>query len=85
MSMDKTVRIIDFGFGPDEYKKRFGNANRREVSVRIFGPTVQGYSMNALATVCEAITRGGRKIAQSSGLYPFLKKAVRKLLSRNSQ
>jgi Acetyltransferase (GNAT) domain len=82
MSRDKSVRIIDFGFGPDEYKRRFGTDFRREVSVRIFAPFLQGYSMNALATVCEGITRGGRSIARRSGMYTVLKKTVRKLLSK---
>jgi hypothetical protein len=85
MSEDKNVGTIDFGFGPDEYKKRFGNAQCREVSLRIFAPSLQGYSMNALVTLSEAITRTGRDFARSFGLYLVLKKTVRKLYSRSSQ
>jgi hypothetical protein len=81
MSMDKTVRIIDFGFGPDEYKKRFGNAQCREVSLRIFAPSLLGYSMNAIVTICEAITRGVRRAAHAAGMYTFLKKVARQLPS----
>ncbi len=62
---DPSVRILDFGFGDAEYKRRFGNESWQEADVTVFAPTFKGVRVNAVRTAVLAGNRSGKRVLGS--------------------
>ena len=80
--MKNEIRYIDFGYGNDLYKERFGNICRNEISVQIFACTLNGLLMNTMALVCGCLTMLGRYLSRSLGVYGQLRKVWRNRLRK---
>jgi hypothetical protein len=76
------VKAIDFGFGPGEYKERFGNSQLRETSVYIFAPGFKGITLNALRTMTVLAENLVKKTLQRTKLLPRIKRLWRDRLSQ---
>jgi hypothetical protein len=48
MCSDKDISVIDFGPGPDEYKRYYGTQNCFETSVFLFARSAKGFRLNAI-------------------------------------
>lgn len=77
------VQAVDFGFGPGEYKERFGNFQLRETSVFIFAPSAKGIALNAMRTVTVLVGNIVKKTLERTNLLPKIKRLWRNRLSQN--
>ena len=75
------VKAVDFGFGPGEYKERFGNMQLQEASVHIFAPNFKGVTLNALRTVTVLVEDILKKMLQKTNLFPKIKRLWRDRVS----
>jgi CelD/BcsL family acetyltransferase involved in cellulose biosynthesis len=73
---DRSVEVLDFGFGDAEYKRRFGDEAWEEADVAIFGPSLKGVRVNAVRTAVVAGNRLGKR-ALGSGRLARAKRAWR--------
>jgi CelD/BcsL family acetyltransferase involved in cellulose biosynthesis len=76
------IKAVDFGFGPGEYKERFGNSELREASVHIFAPNFKGITLNALRTVTVLVENTLKKTLQKTNLLPKIKRLWRERVSQ---
>jgi GNAT superfamily N-acetyltransferase len=76
------TKAVDFGFGPGEYKERFGNSELREASVHIFAPNFKGLTLNALRTVTVLVESTLKKSLQKTNLLPKIKRLWRERVSQ---
>ncbi len=75
------VEAIDFGLGDALYKRRFGDENWQEGSVRIFAPSFKGTKLNLLRTVLEGSALATRRLASRMGIEQRLKTLWRRKLA----
>ena len=71
------VKNIDFGFGPAEYKERFGNSVLMESSVYIFSAKPKGFLLNMIRSVTCSIDSAARKLLERTNLLSKIKKLWR--------
>lgn len=81
---EEGVKNIDFGFGPAEYKERFGNALLLETSVCIFAPSIKGFVLNTIRTTTCSIDAAARKVLDRTNLLPRIKRFWRKRATKVS-
>jgi hypothetical protein len=79
------VRALDFGFTDDWYKKRFGNASRREATIHVFAPNAKGLSLSAMKALTSFVDEALRKFLERTKLIQNVKKAWRRVALRKSQ
>jgi len=79
------VGALDFGFTDDWYKKRFGNASRREATVHVFAPTSKGVSLSAMRTFTSLIDESFRALLERTNLIQNVKKMWRKVALKKGQ
>ncbi len=71
------VKNVDFGFGPAEYKERFGNSVLMESSVYIFSPKPKGFLLNTIRSTTCLIDSAARKLLERTNLLSKIKKLWR--------
>jgi CelD/BcsL family acetyltransferase involved in cellulose biosynthesis len=77
---DPEVRIIDFGWGDADYKRRWANDSWLEHDVILFAPTARAVRANLIRTGILASDRGGRRLAGTMGLTGAVKRSWRRRL-----
>jgi len=71
------VKNVDFGFGPAEYKERFGNSVLMESSVCIFSSRPKGLLLNVVRSMTCSIDSAARKLLERTNLLSKIKKLWR--------
>lgn len=69
------VKAVDFGYGEEGYKQRFGKQRSQEATIRVFRPTPKGFVLKAVTMQTELIDQLLKKALQRAGLRLRLKKA----------
>jgi hypothetical protein len=72
------VGIVDFGYGEEAYKQRFGDSRWNEATVRIFAPSMRGLVLNLVSTQSLLVDRLVKSGLQQIGLLSRLKKTWRR-------
>lgn len=72
------IRGVDFGYGVEGYKQRFGDSKWHEAMVRIYAPTARGLALKLLTALTLLTDRLARKILDQINVLPILKKLWRK-------
>jgi Acetyltransferase (GNAT) domain len=75
------VSEIDFGFGVERYKERFGNRSWNECLVWLFAPTFAGKKLKFIHGQAVRADRLARSFLEKTGIYTTIKKRWRKHLS----
>jgi hypothetical protein len=75
------VSEIDFGFGPAEYKERFGDHKRVEAFVKINAPTLRGGAASLLTLVDAFINRSGKTLLRKLHVVSQIKRHWRRKLA----
>lgn len=79
----QNVRTVDFGFGEEAYKQRFGNCKWQDAEmICLFAGSPRGIALRILRTVTGMIDRFGRKCLRVFELKPTLKSAWRRHLTK---
>jgi hypothetical protein len=81
---EKVADELDFGSGDADYKRDWGDQNRRQVSVFVFAPTLRGAFLNMLRTPLIASSNVARWSLNKTGLLQGVKKIWRSRLSRQA-
>jgi|SRR5215469_1299383 len=68
---------IDFGPGDARYKAQFGTVCHEEMTQYVFPPTLKGTTLNTLRLATTFGNKAAKRIVQSLGVLPSLKRAVR--------
>jgi hypothetical protein len=78
------VQNIDFGFGPAEYKERFGNTMLMESSVYIFAPKLKGLVLNTIRTTTCSVDAAVKKVLERTKLLPRIKRLWRERAAKTT-
>lgn len=73
----ENVKNVDFGYGVEEYKRRFGNNKWQEGLVYIFGPSFRGFVLKVLETLTDLLDRLVRRTLKEARLLPKVKRIWR--------
>jgi hypothetical protein len=79
------VRMIDFGAGEAEYKRRFSTESGTYAEVRIFAPNFNGLALNAAASGVGALNKSAIWLLNRTKVLPRIKRAWRSLAKPKSQ
>jgi CelD/BcsL family acetyltransferase involved in cellulose biosynthesis len=79
---DDDARILDYGPGDAEYKRRFGSHSRREGSVVIYAPTFRAARINVLRTVLSGSVSLAKRAIGRGELFNRIKKGWRRRLQQ---
>ena len=74
------VKAVDFGYGDEMYKQRFGNRKWEEGRLHMFSTTPRGICLNVLRTSSTFLDRIARRTLQRFTLFATLKRRWRKAL-----
>jgi hypothetical protein len=74
------VKAVDFGYGDEMYKQRFGNLKWEEGRLHLFSTTPRGICLNVLRTSSTLLDVVARRILQRFALFTVLKTKWRKAL-----
>ena len=74
------ARVLDYGVGDAEYKRRFGTTSWLEGNVFVYATTFRGIRINLTRAVLLAGVRGAKRIADRGGFAKTLKQRWRKSL-----
>lgn len=72
------VKQVDFGYGVEEYKQRFGNCKWHEAMVTIYAPTARSLGLKVVVTLTLLIDHCARKTLERIKVLPRLKRFWRK-------
>lgn len=81
LCQERTVDQLDFGIGEAEYKRQWGDQNRRVASVSIFAPTLRGIGLQAFRTPLIAGSLAARSVLRKTGMLQVIKKHWRDRLA----
>ncbi len=77
LCQEDTARVLDFGCGEAEYKRRFSTCGSEEAHPMVFAPTFTGIRVNATRTAIAAADGLARKALERVGVSGPLKKRLR--------
>ena len=78
------ARVLDYGIGDADYKRRFGTRSWLEGNVFVYATTFRGIRINLTRTALLAGVRGATRILDRAGLARTLKQRWRKSLRRTT-
>jgi hypothetical protein len=73
------AEIIDYGFGTDDYKKRFSSYSIDEIRIRMYVPNFSNYLFLGHLIFFNFLSGIVRKTLKSTGLYTSIKKTYRSI------
>jgi hypothetical protein len=62
------VEAFDFGWGPEEYKKRFGNLTCQAATAHIYAPAFKGIRLSLMKTMTGALRDLAKHVVRLAGL-----------------
>jgi hypothetical protein len=77
LCQDDTARVVDFGCGEAEYKRRFSTCGSEEAHPMVFAPTFRGIRVNVISTAIAAADEVAQKALERAGVSGTLKKRLR--------
>jgi hypothetical protein len=77
-----TLRILDFGYGPDVYKERFSTHVKDELRIKLYSGTLDAALLNITVSGTMWATRLLRAVARRVGVYQWVRKYFRAVLWR---
>jgi Acetyltransferase (GNAT) domain len=80
---DPDVRVVDYGQGDAEYKRRFGSESWDEADMHVFAPTPRALAINATRTAILAAAEGARAALRRAGVLERIKRGWRRRLARS--
>lgn len=81
---EKIAEAVDFGAGDAHYKRDWGDENRRDVSMFLFGPSCRGVFLNMLRTPLLACSEAARWGLNKTNLLQKTKRLWRSRLSSSA-
>jgi CelD/BcsL family acetyltransferase involved in cellulose biosynthesis len=75
------ARIVDYGIGDADYKRRFGTRSWREGNVVVYAPTLRAATVNLLRTSLLAAVRLAKRIFGKGEVYRRIKRGWRRRLT----
>ena len=78
------VKEVDFDYGSESYKQRFGNSHWQEALIYLFAPNFKGLELRALRMQAFLTDKYLRQGLERINLLPKIKKMWRKRLVRGS-
>jgi GNAT acetyltransferase-like protein len=76
------ARIVDYGIGDADYKRRFGTRSWREGNVVVYAPTLRAATVNLLRTSLLASVRLAKRIFGKGEVYRRIRRNWRRRLTR---
>jgi CelD/BcsL family acetyltransferase involved in cellulose biosynthesis len=80
---DETARVLDYGAGDADYKRRLGTRSWQEDNVIIFAPTVYAASVNLVRTVLLTVVGLGKRAVGKGELYGRIQRGWRNRLLKS--
>ena len=77
------ARVVDYGVGDADYKKRFGTRSTREGNVVVYAPTARAVTVNLVRSALVATVGLGKRALKRSDLYRRVKREWRSRLLRS--
>ncbi len=74
------ISVIDFSWGNEEYKKRFGNRVQQVTTLHVFAPSFKGLRLAAMNATATAIRGLARWLINRSGLTQKIQRIWRQAL-----
>lgn len=78
------AKIVDYGVGDADYKRRFGTRSWREGNVVVYAPTFRAASINVIRTALLAGVRMAKRVFGKGALYQRIRRDWRRRLTRSS-
>jgi CelD/BcsL family acetyltransferase involved in cellulose biosynthesis len=79
---DVAIRVVDFGWGDADYKRRFGTESWQEHDVVVFAPSPRGAVVNIVRTLVGGLDRAARRVLAATGRTNRLRRLWRSRLRR---
>lgn len=79
---DPEVRLVDYGQGDAEYKRRFGTESWDEADLHVFAPTARAVAINLARAAILAAAEGARAALRRAGVLERIKRGWRRRLAR---
>ena len=76
------IRELDFQFGSELYKERFGNRKAFESRIHVFGLNARGLAVNIMRLSAAVLQRSIRELLERSNLFDKLKAVWRAQLKK---
>lgn len=76
------ARIVDYGIGDADYKRRFGTRSWREGNVVVYAPTFRAATINLIRTSLLAAVRLTKRIVGKGEVYRRIRRDWRRRLTR---
>jgi CelD/BcsL family acetyltransferase involved in cellulose biosynthesis len=77
------ARVVDYGVGDADYKRRFGTRSRREGNVVVYAPTARAVTVNVVRSSLVAGVGLAKRGLKRSTLYGRVKRGWRRRLLRS--
>jgi CelD/BcsL family acetyltransferase involved in cellulose biosynthesis len=81
---DPAVRIVDYGLGDAEYKRRFGSDCWDEADLHVFAPTARALAINGARTTVMATAAAARAALGRTGVLERVKRGWRRRMAARS-
>lgn len=81
LSAEGGIRLVDFGFGDETYKRRISDASREEANVRIFAATARGAVLGVASGIFSAVDAGLRHGLKRVGAFEAVRRWARRRLA----
>lgn len=78
---DPAIRIVDYGYGDAEYKRRFGDESWVEDDVVVYAGRLRPVFVNLLRSSLLHVNAFAKRLARRAGVYGRVKRAWRRRLS----
>lgn len=78
MLCGQSMEKIDFGYGEESYKQRFGNCRWQEATIRIYKPSFRGLGIKLLTMQADLVEHVARRGLDRLGLLSKLKRGWRR-------
>jgi CelD/BcsL family acetyltransferase involved in cellulose biosynthesis len=75
------AKEIDFGFGDAPYKQRFGSYCWDEATLYLFAPTLRGFALNIVRSICILLSRRAASFLGNTGNLARIKRRWRDRLA----